>query len=306
MPRKKKESLVHFDIDSLSKKSEKKAVGRPASLGQTLQFKREKKKLSLQDVADKLCIKAIYLQALENGHYYAFPSRVYGIGFLRSYAKFLGLDADALVSQFNQETADLKEEPMDMLVIDKQLRLPSRKVLWILFAVICFCLVLWSVISEILSPEVFSKVPVPEQETSGYTVVESSEINLDQQVPVIADELGESEKEKKVEPIVSEQTEIVPAVPAAVVRELDPVALTAKVAFVATREVWVELTNTETGKKILGKAMAKNEHFIPSADLSVLVLSTGRAGLVLYQDGKKTKTFGAERNLALADLAGQN
>ena len=32
---------------------------------------------------------------------------------------------------------------------------------------------------------------------------------------------------------------------------MDPVALTAKVAFVATREVWVELTNTETGKKII-------------------------------------------------------
>jgi len=296
MPRKKKESLVHFDIDSLSKKSDKKAMARPVSLGQTLQFKREKKKLSLQDVSEKLCIKAIYLQALENGHYYAFPSRVYGIGFLRSYAKFLGLDADVLVAQFNQETADIKEEPMDMLIVDKQLRLPSRKTLWILFSFICLVAIVWGVVSEILSPDAFFKVAVPE--TVNKTVDESV-VDVTQEVPVIADEMVSPVKEEVVAP---EKKEVKP-----VDNALDFEAVkNAKVAFVATREVWVELVNTETGKKILAKAMAKNEHYIPSADLSVLVLSTGRSGLALYQNGQKTKSFGSEKNLALASFASQN
>ena len=47
MPRKKKEKLVHFDIDTLSKQPAQKEVAQPVSLGQTLKAKREKKKLSL-------------------------------------------------------------------------------------------------------------------------------------------------------------------------------------------------------------------------------------------------------------------
>jgi len=297
MPRKKKESLVHLDLDSLSKKSDKKAGAQPASLGQTLQLKREKKKLSVQDVAAKLCIKVIYLQALENGHYYAFPSRVYGIGFLRSYAKFLGLDADALVAQFNQETADLKEEPMDILVVDRQLRLPSHKTLWILFALICFAVLVWSVVSEILSPEVFSNIALPELDKA--VISDDVVIDVTQEVPAIADEVSVP---TKTEEIVAEVAESKPAV-----REFDSKILeNEKVVFVATREVWFEVMNTETGKKILAKAMAPNEYFVPSSDLSVLTISTGREGVVLYQNGKKIKTFGAERNLSLADLASQS
>ena len=97
MPKKKKETLVHFDIDTLSKQTEQKNVAHAVSLGETLQLKREKKKLSLEDVSRRLRIKEVYLKALEDGHYYAFPSRVYGIGFLRTYSKFLGLDADLMV-----------------------------------------------------------------------------------------------------------------------------------------------------------------------------------------------------------------
>ena len=99
MPRKKKENLVHFDIDTLSKQTEQKDLPHTVSLGETLRSKREKKKLTLEDVSRKLCIKEVYLKALEDGHYYAFPSRVYGIGFLRSYSKFLGLDSDLMVAE---------------------------------------------------------------------------------------------------------------------------------------------------------------------------------------------------------------
>ena len=126
------------------------------------------------------------MQALEKGHYYAFPSRVYGIGFLRSYAKFLGLDSDALVAQFNQETADIKEEPMDMLVIEKHVQLPSRKTLWIVFSCICIILICWAVVSEILNPNSFMRVPVPEEVK---TVSGEVDVDTTQDIPNVADEI---------------------------------------------------------------------------------------------------------------------
>ena len=210
----------------------------------------------------------------------------------------MGLDADALVAQFNQETADIKEEPMDMLVIDKQLRLPSRKTLWIVFCIICLCVIVWGVVSEILSPDAFSKMPVPEIASS--ELVSETAIDVTQEVPAIADEVAAPVKEEIVAAPEKKEVKSAP-------RELDLDTLkNAKVAFVATREVWVELTNAETGKKILAKAMAQNEYYIPSVDLSKLVLSTGRSGLALYQNGQKTKSFGSEKNRSLADLVAQN
>ena len=122
MPRKKIQKLVHLDIDELthnSEKIEKNAQKEASSLGQLLRAKRLKKKWEIEDVSHKLRIKPIYLEALEQGHYYAFPARTYGVGFLRSYSKLLDLDVEEMIRLFNQETSDIKEQPLDMLVLEK-------------------------------------------------------------------------------------------------------------------------------------------------------------------------------------------
>ena len=117
MPRKKTQKLVHLDIDELSHKTEQSSKEN-ASLGDMLKAKRQKKKMEIEDVAKKLRIKPIYLEALEQGHYYAFPARSYGVGFLRSYAKLLDLDPDKMTDLFNKETDGDKEQPLDMLVME--------------------------------------------------------------------------------------------------------------------------------------------------------------------------------------------
>ena len=155
MPRKKKETLVHFDIDTLSKQPGQKEISQPITLGQTLRAKREKKKLSLEDVAKKLCIKDIYIKALEEGHYYAFPNRVYGIGFLRTYSKFLGLDSDLMVAEFHAETSDIKVAPLDMPVIEKHFALPSKKTLAIVAIVLLAVIIIWFTIAALITTDLF-------------------------------------------------------------------------------------------------------------------------------------------------------
>ena len=107
MPRKKKETLVHLDLETLSKetgtKKTKSEGNVDTSLGGTLRRAREKKKLSVAQIAKKLCIKEMYLDALEQGHYYVFPGLAYGVCFLRTYAKFLELDADEMVEKYGKE-----------------------------------------------------------------------------------------------------------------------------------------------------------------------------------------------------------
>ena len=182
MPRKKKETLVHFDIDTLSKQTDQKNVPHTVSLGETLRSKREKKKLSLEDVSQKLRIKEVYLRALEEGHYYAFPSRVYGIGFLRSYSKFLGLDSDLMVAEFHAETSDIKDAPLDMPVIEKHFALPSKKSLWILAFIISLLVILWCAATTTLDTDIFLKLSNP-------AIEPEQEENLPiEEAPVVADE----------------------------------------------------------------------------------------------------------------------
>ena len=72
-------------------------------VGSMLKTARIKKKLELEDVAKKLCIRRVYLDAIENSDYEEIPDYPYGPGFVRSYADFLGLNGTRLVQVFREE-----------------------------------------------------------------------------------------------------------------------------------------------------------------------------------------------------------
>ncbi len=65
-------------------------------LGAILRSEREKKNINITDAANQLKINSRYLQALEEGNVSALPHPAYVRGFIRSYAKLLGLDSDEI------------------------------------------------------------------------------------------------------------------------------------------------------------------------------------------------------------------
>ncbi len=274
MPRKKTQKLVHLDIDELTRKDEvQKEVD--SSLGGILKAKRQKKKWEIEDVARKLRIKPVYLEALEQGHYYAFPARSYGVGFLRSYAKLLDLDQDKMTVLFNQETNDEKEQPLDMLVMEKHISLPSFKLIFVIFCLIVGLYFIWYGLALNYYPNVFNQIKFPT-----IPVVMEPVPEVKQKMPVIDEEIKEEENQKE---------------------EVSDSLSTAPVALVATDTVWVGLKNVVTGKVLVSKKFSKNEVFIPETPLNELAVSTGRPKLLdLYIKGKKVKTFDRETWLPLA------
>lgn len=74
-------------------------------IGQLLRQTREAKELSLADVEEQIRIRQRYLSALESGDWDDLPNPVAARGFLRTYATFLGLDAEDLVGQ-SQEMSE--------------------------------------------------------------------------------------------------------------------------------------------------------------------------------------------------------
>lgn len=75
-------------------------------VGQLLRETREKLGHSLPAVATALRIRQPYLQAIEAGRYQDLPGSAYAVGFVRSYADYLGLDGNEIVRRFKQESGN--------------------------------------------------------------------------------------------------------------------------------------------------------------------------------------------------------
>lgn len=73
--------------------------------GEILKKAREEKRLSLHEVALFLKINSRVLQAIEEGDQSQLPARTFLRGFIQSYAKFLKLDAQAVLQIFSEETS---------------------------------------------------------------------------------------------------------------------------------------------------------------------------------------------------------
>lgn len=69
------------------------------TLGQALTAKREERGLSIEQVATATRVRADYLRALESDEIVSVVAPVYAKGYLRTYAAYLGLDADELASE---------------------------------------------------------------------------------------------------------------------------------------------------------------------------------------------------------------
>lgn len=77
----------------------------PLGVGATLRNARAKTGKSLGEVATLLRIRQPYLLALEEGRHRDLPGGAYAIGFLRTYADFLALDAEEMVRRFRAEAS---------------------------------------------------------------------------------------------------------------------------------------------------------------------------------------------------------
>lgn len=82
-----------------------------SSLGVELRQARIKRKLDLDTVAEVLRIRRDYLQAIEEGDNGKLPGPTYAVGFVRTYAKHLGLDSDDAVARYKNESENLDTQP---------------------------------------------------------------------------------------------------------------------------------------------------------------------------------------------------
>jgi transcriptional regulator with XRE-family HTH domain len=70
------------------------------AFGSTLKREREKRKFSLDDVSAATKISVRFLSAIESGRFDQLPGGIFNRGFVRAYARQLGLDEEQIVAQY--------------------------------------------------------------------------------------------------------------------------------------------------------------------------------------------------------------
>jgi cytoskeletal protein RodZ len=84
-----------------------------ATFGEELKREREIRGISLKEIADATKISKRFLEAIERNDHKTLPAPVFTRGFVREYARYLGLNADEMVNRYNYAAAgdDRIEKP---------------------------------------------------------------------------------------------------------------------------------------------------------------------------------------------------
>lgn len=97
-------------------------------LGAALRAEREKRHLTIDDVAGQLKINPRLLLALEAGDATSLPHPAYTRGFIRSYASFLGFSPEEIQQWLaSLQPGDLKKVPVQAEAPDEYVSLPERQ-----------------------------------------------------------------------------------------------------------------------------------------------------------------------------------
>ncbi len=119
------------------------------SFGNSLRQQREFRSISLEEIAETTMISLRFLQAIENGDFHSLPHPTFVKGFLRAYAKHIGLDGDEVVLGYEQVLLPQQEEEPEPLEekragFVKKLPLPLMVGGSILLLLLLIGLALWS------------------------------------------------------------------------------------------------------------------------------------------------------------------
>lgn len=100
-----------------------------AGEGQMLRTARENKEWSLTDTEEITKIRVRYIQALEEENYGILPGSTYAKGYLRTYAKQLGLNSDEIVGLYS---ASMMPDSLSAQPVLKTLQIPEKpRPLWV-------------------------------------------------------------------------------------------------------------------------------------------------------------------------------
>ena len=187
-------------------------------IGTILKSNRLKQKKTLEEVSGELCIRKIYLTALEDGDYETLPPIPYGIGYVRTYANYLGLSAERAVKLYKAASLTEEQNKQEEIELEPEVNKSSNRHIIVGVAVLLFVYGAYSVLHSSNSKKnVETKTEVMQQDIQEDDVaIENIEddtlVDNNENVEVVSDqEVANEEQEdsKEQEALIDENKVVV-------------------------------------------------------------------------------------------------
>lgn len=234
--------------------------GGAGHVGDVLRARRVEQGRELADIAHQTRIPLRHLVAIEEGMHDTLPALPYTVGFVKSYARVLGLDADATADQFRRETnkPDRVVPTMDHEPIE-DVRVPTR-------AAALLGIVLLAVV--VLAVAAYSLGWFGGGDEAAPVAAAPEAVGSDSGATVAADAPAETPP----------PVETVPVGTAATASATLPPAAAGPIVVAAREDAWVKIYEQATGRSVFMGVMAAGDRYEVPADRQDLLLWTGRAG----------------------------
>lgn len=237
--------------------------------GAILRKCRIEQKISLEQAAQYLCLSTQTLEAIETGNHASLPPPAFAIGFVTSYAEYLGIEnPKALAAQFRTElSATLPKEDKPLVQQKPPKSFNTRLVFfWTLAALVIVAYIIWY---ASLNTNKVEGAPSIEQ-----TVSEGSEASA------IAD---------------VQSPETLPGTNARKNSALGTIVIK------ALNDSWIEI-RTESGSVLASKVLRTGEEYQVPAKPTGLKLITGNAGGLLFIVNGEEFVSSKKRGRVIRDL----
>lgn len=249
-------------------------------LGEYLKNIRKSINASLETVAAKTKININYLNAIEEGRFNDLPGEVFIKGFLRSYAKFLGIDEADVINRYNQlrketkETVPLEAKIEEAVQRKETVNLGSKKITPIIgSAVVVFLIIL-----AILFLRTEEPVKKAERREDKKIKIEKTEKPVEKPKDVI---------EAPVQALNKKETEPVPQPKA---EQIKKVKNSLTLVINAAEQSWLMITIDEKEKKDI--LLQPGEKINLKAEKNFLITLGNAGGVDIEFNGKRLEPFG--------------
>ena len=250
---------------------------------------------SLTDVETILRIRAIQLQALEDGRIDLLPGRVYAIGFVRAYAEYLGLDGEKMVHLFKAQAGNPPKPRAELHfpVPASESKVPNYYVLGSSVAGVVLVLAMLAFFMSRPDGEPVAVPEVPAALRAEALVTQPPPV-LAQAQPILA---GPVDATAIAAPVTAAATApaLTPAAQALAVPAAgaQSAAARAELKINVTETAWVEVRGTD-GRILLSRVLKPGDSYtVPPGP--GMVLDTGNiGGLEFVLNGEKLPPLGAK------------
>lgn len=288
------------------------------AFGDKLKREREMRRITLDEISESTKIPRRYLEALERENFASLPGGVFNKGFVKAYARFLGLDEEQAVSDYvavaREEPAPEDQFPLEIHEKpDRELN-PRKSQLPLIAAVVALVGVLggyaaWrskvrqtesseiTVASASQSDGVKTGVSTPEKSaattsTEANTTEAKSRRIAHVQAPAVKQTLVAATPVKQVERVESPATIVAGSTPDPAGTRPAQVKKNFVVVIKAKEDAWISVV--ADGRRVSHGTLRANKQRLVRADKQIIITTGNAGGLEMSFNGKPLGAIGSE------------